>query len=183
MKKLFLAFTAIFLFNFQSYAQLEPLQDNRNFGEVKLNILNTILLGSIEVGYEQFLSPEQSIGVEFHFNDRFSYSGENSNRSFDMSSILGSYNFYFEGEGDGQLYLFPFFKYRFGEFTESVDGALARTNMNSGYLGIGAGYKWVFSDKFVMGPFANIARGFSSEVNDRFSAVEFKAGFNIGYRF
>jgi hypothetical protein len=135
------------------------------------------------VGYEQFLSPEQSIGVEIHFNDRFGYKTQNSSQTFDMSSILASYNFYFEGGGNGQLYLFPFFKYRFGEFRENIDGATVTTDMNSANLGIGAGYKWVFSDKFVLGPFANISRVFSSEVTDRFSPIEFKAGFSVGYRF
>ncbi len=174
---------AVIIINFSGFAQIDP--DERDFpiGEVKVNFLNTILLGSIEMGYEQFLAEDQSIGVEFHINDRFGYRSQNDSKSFNASAILASYNFYFEQVGQGRLYVFPFFKYRFGEFTENIDGAIARTDLNGAYLGLGAGYKWIFGDKFVMGPFANVSRGFSEEVNDRFSAVEFKAGFTIGYRF
>ncbi|ERM83173.1 hypothetical protein P872_16760 [Rhodonellum psychrophilum GCM71 = DSM 17998] len=188
MKKSIFGFLAIFLISFSIYAQtdMQPavkMEKDHSTGEIKLNFLNTIILGSIELGYEQFLSREQSIGVELHLNDRFGYNSQKGNRDFDASSVLVSYNFYFDGNQDAKLYLFPFFKYRFGEFTEAIDGITTVTNLNSGYLGLGAGYKWVFNDKFAFGPYANIARGFSSEVNDRFSAVEFKAGFSVGFRF
>ena len=55
--------------------------------------------------------------------------------------------------------------------------------MNTFMVGLGAGYKWNFGNKFVLGPFVNIARNFSEEVKERFSAIEFNAGFNVGYRF
>jgi len=184
MKKSIFGFLATFLISISLYAQSDvKAAKDHSTGEIKLNFLNTIILGSIELGYEQFLSREQSIGVELHLNDRFGYNSQKGNRDFDASSVLVSYNFYFDGNQDAKLYLFPFFKYRFGEFSESVDGITAITNMNSTYLGLGAGYKWVFNDTFAFGPYANISRGFSAEVTDQFSAVEFKAGFSVGFRF
>jgi hypothetical protein len=182
MKKILLSILAFSIFSSMVFAQEERTP---SIGEVKLNFLNTILLGSVELGYEHFLGKDQSIAVEAHFNDRFAYVTTPDGRKFDATSLQVSYNFYFDsGDSNGQVYIFPYFKYRFGDFSESVDQSQPLiTNMSSAILGLGAGYKWVFNDQFAMGPYVSIARGFSEEVNDRFSAIEFKAGFSIGYRF
>ncbi|AFL83045.1 hypothetical protein Belba_0382 [Belliella baltica DSM 15883] len=182
MKKIVLSTLVFFLIGATVFAQTEMERDH-SIGEVKLNFLNTILLGSVEFGYEHFIAKDQSIGIEAHFNDRFAYVRTSDSKEFDATSILASYNFYFEGDETGKLYIFPFVKYRFGEYTEISDGILNTVNMNSFLLGLGGGYKWVFNDKFAFGPYASIARGFSEEVNDQFAAVEFKAGFSVGYRF
>jgi outer membrane autotransporter protein len=58
-----------------------------------------------------------------------------------------------------------------------------KTDIDSFIVGLGVGYKWTMGDSFAIQPFANIARNFSDEVQDRFSAIEFNAGINIGYRF
>jgi outer membrane autotransporter protein len=73
-------------------------------------------------------------------------------------------------------------KFRVGEYQELTTTPVI--NMNSFILGAGVGYKWNLSNKFVFGPYANVGRNFSKEVNDEFNtAVEFNAGFGIGYRF
>ncbi|QDH77824.1 DUF3575 domain-containing protein [Echinicola soli] len=161
-------------------------QTDYNPNEIKLNILNTIVQGSVEIGYERFVDSDQSIGVEYLINDRFGYNGQGDGKKFNTSSLLVSYNFYFLNNDpeQGNIYVYPFFKYRFGDFTEpDGNGGIAVTDMNSGMIGIGAGYKWVQRDKFAIAPYVNIVRGFSEEVNDRFSAVEVNAGISIGYRF
>lgn len=164
---------------FQSYAQSEA-EYSQN--EIKLNILNTIIQGSVEIGYEYFVDEDQSIGVEYLINDRFGYNSQKDGKEYQTSSLLVSYNFYFlNGLDRSGVYVYPFFKYRFGEFVEAEDPFV--TDMNSAILGIGAGYKWVQRDKFAIAPYVNIARGFSEEVSDRFSAVEVNAGVSIGYRF
>lgn len=156
--------------------------------EIKLNILNTIALGSIEFGYERFIdsTQTQSIGVEFLFNDRFSYyPSDKDGKKFNTNSYLVSYNFYFvQGENPSSFYLSPFFKYRSGDYEEMDENNMIREiDMNSAMIGIGAGYKWVYNGQLAIGPYVNIARGFNKEVSDRFSAVEVNAGFSIGYRF
>lgn len=103
-------------------------------------------------------------------------------RDFSATSVLVSYNFYFAGDESGKMYISPFFKYRFGEYREVLDNTISITNMNSGYIGLIGGYRWNYNN-FAFGPFASVARGFSAEVADKFSYVEFKAGFNVGYRF
>lgn len=159
--------------------------------EVKVNILNTIVLASVELGYEHFIDKDQSIGVEFLINDRFSYTTEKKNgaKEFKTNSILASYNFYFssDGQSNSGYYVSPFLKYRFGDFNEKEtvnDVEITKTtDMNSFIVGLGTGYKWAWNDKFAIAPYVNIARNFSEEVNDRFSAVEVNAGVSIGYRF
>jgi hypothetical protein len=178
MKKLLFAFTILAFLS--SVANAQSLEDPK--GEIRLNFLNTILLGSVELGYDFFVGQDQSVGVELHLNDRFGYSSSRGDRSFSATSVLVSYNFFFAGDENGKMYISPYFKYRFGDFTDVVDNITEVTNLNSGYLGLIGGYRWNYNN-FAFGPFAGIGRGFSEPVNDKFSAVEFKAGFNVGYRF
>ncbi|MCH7402697.1 DUF3575 domain-containing protein [Belliella kenyensis] len=185
MKKVILAVLALSFVSTVGFAQgmSQDVRDH-SIGEVKLNFLNTILLGSVELGYEHFIGRDQSISVEGHFNDRFGYVSTSDGRDFNATALQVAYNFYFDSPTQGQMYVFPFFKYRFGDFTETVaQSAPLVTNLNSAILGLGGGYKWVFNEQFAMGPYASIARGFGSDAANRFSAIEFKAGFSIGYRF
>jgi len=178
MKKLM--FAIIFLASFQANSFAQSLEDPK--GEIRLNFLNTIILGSVEIGYEKFFKEDQSLGLELHLNDRFSYRTQNDTRDFATTSILISYNFYFAGDGNGKIYISPFFKYRFGEFVETIGGNTTVTSMNSGAIGLIGGYRWNFNN-FSFGPFGSVNRQFSKEVQNRFSAVELNAGFNVGYRF
>lgn len=151
--------------------------------EVKLNILNTIVHASVEVGYEYFTSSSSSIGLDVLINDRFSYYPEDPDegKEFNTNSVQLSYNFYFS-EGQG-YYVSPFVKYRFGDFEEMDKGVKTVTDMDSFILGLGVGYEWVWNDQFAFGPYANIARNFSEEVNDEFASIELNGGIWIGYRF
>ncbi len=173
MKKLTLL--AAVLFGIGAQAQ------NKN--EVKVNILNTIMRASVEVGYERFIDTGQSVGVEVFINDRFSYYEEKGDKKFNTSSVALSYNFYLLNEGGSGYYFSPFFKYRFGDHEEIKDGIKVTTDMNAAVVGLGVGYKWVLRDQFTISPYVNIGRNFSTEVNDRFAAVEVNAGLGIGYRF
>lgn len=184
MKKILLALTFIFVIN------LGHSQTAEKNNEIKLNIANTIAIASVEFGYERFLDFHQSIEASFLINDRMNYHSEKGSRKFNTNSYKLGYNYYFgEEHAASGLYINPFLKYRAGEF-EEANNSLAEpapnnviTDMNSFIIGIGTGYKWNFNDTFVLGPFINIGRNFSDEVKDRFSAIEFNAGFNIGYRF
>lgn len=178
MKKLM--FVIICFAFFQANTLAQSLEDPK--GEIRLNFLNTILMGTVEIGYEAFLKHDQSLGIELHLNDRFGYSGQKDGRDFETTSVLVSYNFYFAGDDNGKMYISPFLKYRFGDFKEIIDNATAVTNMNSGAIGLIAGYRWNFNN-FAFGPFGSLNRQFSQEVQNRFSAVEVNAGFNVGYRF
>ncbi|WP_300433792.1 DUF3575 domain-containing protein [Christiangramia sp.] len=166
-------------------------QNAEKQNEIKLNIANTIAIASVEFGYERFLDDHQSIEGTILINDRINYHSESGSRDFQTNSFKLGYNYYFgEDYAASGLYMNPFLKYRTGEFSEETRDVVEPefssptiTDMNSFIIGIGTGYKWNFNDTFVLGPFINVGRNFSDEVKDRFSAIEFNAGFNIGYRF
>ncbi|CAL68343.1 autotransporter outer membrane beta-barrel domain-containing protein [Christiangramia forsetii] len=167
------------------------LQSQEKFNEVKFNIANTIAIASVELGYERFIDDHQSLEGVLLINDRINYHSEKGSREFSTQSYKLGYNYYFgEDSPASGLYANPFLKYRTGEFSEDAPDALEPefsgdiiTDMNTFMIGLGGGYKWNFNNTFVLGPFINIARNFSEEVKDRFSAIEFNAGFNVGYRF
>lgn len=158
--------------------------------EVKLNFLNTILIQSVEVGYEYFIEDGFSVGGELLLNDRYSYWPELEDKGykFNTNSAALSANFYF-GQNSSGYYIAPMLKYRFGDFEETkTDEATqlqytAKTDLDSFILGAGMGYKWIWNDHFAFAPYANISRNFSEDVNDRFWAVEVNAGLSLGYRF
>lgn len=177
----------LFLAVFFLFAGLSVKGQTKN--EVKINILNTIALASVEIGYEHFIDDNQSLGAEILINDQFAYFLEKSGEKFNTNSVLVSYNFYIgnSGKNTSGYYMYPFVKYRFGDFeeTKNIEGIdiTTKTDMDSFILGLGTGYKWVWNDKFAIGPYASIARNFSEDVNDKFIAIEINGGFSIGYRF
>lgn len=151
--------------------------------EIKINFLNLIVLGSVEVGYEKFLSDNHSLDLQLHLNDRFGFNSQKDGKNYKTNSAQASVNFYFGDNPNGRMYVYPLAKFRFGDFEEMIDGAVVATNMNAFIFGAGVGYKWEVTENFAFGPYGSIARGFSSEVADRFSEIEFNAGFSLGYRF
>lgn len=148
--------------------------------EVKFNILNTIALGSVEVGYERFLDEHQSVGAEVLINDTYNMSLGRQIKDFDTNSFALTYNYYIGPHASG-IVISPMLKFRFGDYQET--SASPVIDMDSFIIGLGAGYKWNFGDRFAIGPYANIGRNFSKPVSDEFTAVEFNAGFSLGFRF
>ncbi|EJU26241.1 MULTISPECIES: DUF3575 domain-containing protein [Capnocytophaga] len=171
MKKMILSI-AIALVSFGAFAQTYK-------NEVKLNILNVIVRPSIELGYEYYLDDNQSVDAELMFLDRFSYWPKKGGK-FSATSFKVGYNYYFDSSDAVGFYINPFLKTRFGEYKK--DGEEDK-NLNAFIIGVGVGYTWVFNSKFVVAPYANIARGFNNEVNKEYWAVEPNAGVRLGFRF
>lgn len=185
MKKTALILIA-FILSFKLTAQEFPNN------EIKLNIANVIAVASVEVGYEFLFDYSQSIDVELMINDRFNFYSEEGSKKFSTSSIKLGYNYYFGTENPGSgLYFNPFVKYRFGDFEEVIsDNSFfppmveeVNVDMNSFIIGLGSGYKWNFSNSFIIAVYGSIGRNFSEEVQERFQAIEFHAGVGVGYRF
>ena len=171
MKKMILSI-AIALVSFGAFAQTYK-------NEVKLNILNVIVRPSIELGYEYYLDDNQSVDAELMFLDRFSYWPKKGGK-FSATSFKVGYNYYFDSSDAVGFYINPFLKTRFGKYKK--DGEEDK-NLNAFIIGVGVGYTWVFNSKFVVAPYANIARGFNNEVNKEYWAVEPNAGVRLGFRF
>jgi len=179
MKKMFLSI-AMALVSLGAFAQTYK-------NEVKLNILNVIARPSIELGYEYYLDDNQSVDGELMILDKFSYWPKGDGK-FSATSIKVGYNYYFDSSDAVGFYINPFLKTRFGKYTEEKtknDNTKydEETNLDAFIIGVGVGYTWVFNSKFVVAPYANIGRNFSSAVNERFWAVEPNAGVRLGFRF
>ncbi|WP_373400094.1 DUF3575 domain-containing protein [Algoriphagus halophilus] len=152
--------------------------------EIKVNFLTLIMFGSFEVAYERYLSEDHSLEFKGFINDRFGFNNEKKGKKYKTNSVQAAMNFYLNSNGSGRFYLFPLAKIRFGDFEEpSESGGIDTTDMTAFILGAGAGYKWEVSEHFAFGPYASIGRNFSDDVVDRFTGIEFNAGFNLGYRF
>lgn len=159
--------------------------------EIKLNIGGVIAYASVDVGYEYFFDYSQSIDAEVLINDRLNFYDESDTNKFNTNSVKLGYNYYFGAENPGSgLYFNPFVKYRFGDFEEVVSNEIESptsnkviTDMNTFIIGLGSGYKWNFSNSFVISLYGSLGRNFSDEVKERFQAIEFHAGAGIGYRF
>ena len=159
--------------------------------EVKVNFLNIITLSSVEVGYERFFGNDQSVGFDLYINDRFSYFPEKGikNKAFNTTSLGLSYNFYFSESKPGSgYYITPFFKYRFGNYTETRTDFFGlptpyKIGIDSPILGLGMGYKLVFAEKLTVSANASIARNFNRNLEIDFWTIEPNASINVGYRF
>lgn len=171
MKKMILSI-AIALVSFGAFAQTYK-------NEVKLNILNVIVRPSVELGYEYYLDDNQSVDAELMFLDRFSYWPKKGGK-FSATSFKVGYNYYFDSSDAVGFYINPFLKTRFGKYKKEGE---EDKNLNAFIIGVGVGYTWVFNSKFVVAPYANIARGFNNEVNKEYWAVEPNAGVRLGFRF
>jgi len=177
MKRIFLL-AAVLLVSIKGVAQNDDFKKN----QVNLNILNAIWLTSVEIGYERYVAPNQSVEGQIFFNDRFSVFPKRNGEKYNATSFSVGYNYYFDEDGGTGFYINPFMKVRSGSYKDK-DGA--KTKLDSFILGIGGGYIWNYDDTFIIAPYANIGRNFGKEVNDnkKFWAVEPNFGIKIGYKF
>lgn len=177
----------VFIFSLKLTAQEFPNN------EIKLNIANVIAMATVEIGYEYLFDYNQSVDVELFIKDRINFYSEEGSKKFNTNSMKLGYNFYFGTENPGSgLYFNPFVKYRFGDFEEEIPFEIApgvtqnqkvEIDMNTFIIGLGSGYKWNFSNSFIVSIYGSIGRNFSEEVQERFQAIEFHAGMGVGYRF
>lgn len=150
--------------------------------EINWNIAGTLIFASVELGYEYFIDYDQSVGLDLQINERRNLKPKKSGQKYNTHAVQLNYTYYFGKENPGSgAYIKPLMRYRFGNFKENYGAD--KTDMNGLTIGVGTGYIWNLSNSFVFGPFADIGRNFSKDVKDRFTAIEFNAGFNIAYRF
>ncbi|MEB2781374.1 DUF3575 domain-containing protein [Algoriphagus sp. C2-6-M1] len=191
MKKSIFTLTLILAFIASGFAQnvisssSGSTPSNGGFSnEIHANFVTLIWFGSVEVGYERYLSDDHSLEFKGLINDRFGFNNENNGKKYKTNSLQASMNFYFGNNINGRFFLFPLAKVRFGDFEEPANGGgVQTTDMTAFILGAGVGYKWEVSQNFAFGPFASLGRNFSDDVSDRFTGIELNAGFNLGYRF
>lgn len=183
MKRLFLTLSISLLVVSVSFAQEKDLSySNMLNHEVKIDGLY-LLLGNIEVSYENLLSEESSIGLSLMipFDDYISWKIK--------FATTGYYRFHFgEGYADG-FFLEAFTMLNRVEDRVTRTGAFGETfrrtkNITDLALGLGAGYKIVSKGGVVLEFHAGLGRNlFSGDNDNRNFDYIFRGGINAGYRF
>lgn len=179
MKKFLLA---LMLFSFfAGNAQNDTINPSEKKNEIKIDVIQPLLGGSIEAVYERILNKKSSLGVSalYMFNEKFDE---------DMNySLTPYYRRYF-----GKKYAAGFFLEGFGMLS-SIDGKKVyateeREIFTEGAdvydlsLGIGLGSKWVTKSGFIFE--ANLGWGkqlFNADKTDHDQVLRY--GFKVGFRF
>ena len=180
MKKV--VFMAVMLFPFFAVkAQNVPENQSNKKNEIKVDVIQPLIGGSVEAVYDRNLNKKSSIGISglYMFTEKFDE---------DMNfSITPYYRRYF-----GKKYASGFFVEGFGMFS-SIDGKkiyeteerLTFTEGSDVYdfsPGIGIGSKWVTKSGFLFEVNAGWGKQlFNADKTDHHQVVRY--GFKFGYRF
>ncbi|SFU58499.1 hypothetical protein SAMN05216480_108130 [Pustulibacterium marinum] len=196
MKKIVLSLLmlASFLGNAQ---EVEEPSGSKN--EISINLLDLVVAGTLDVGYERFLGSNQSVSLDVSLFDTFGYYDVGYIDETTGVSARIAYNLYFSKKREyAGFYFFPMAKIRTGSITSDWDyyyvydyendvyedyNYQEKYDINGFALGFGVGNKWVLKDTFSLDVFANISRTLGGYDDEYIDAVEFRAGVSFGYRF
>lgn len=166
--------------------------------EISINLLDLVVAGTVDVGYERFLGGNQSLSLDVSLFDTFGYYDVGSIDETTGVSARLAYNIYFSKKREYTgFYFYPMAKVRTGSVTTEWGAWYfdPETGNQIGYdehekydidgfaLGFGLGNKWVIKDKFSLDVFANISRTLGNIDEYYIDAIEFRAGVSLGYRF
>ncbi len=167
--------------------------DKKN--EVRINIFDLVVAGSLGVGYERYFDNNQSISADLYFFDHFNYYdiGYDDYKS-EAFSLKLAYNFYFSKKKIHKGFVFyPFMRFRTGNIIFEdyyYDGSGTYTeeikhDVGSFVLGFGLGHKWrMANDRVTLGLKGELGRVLGGEIDtDWYSNVEFRTMVNLGYTF
>lgn len=146
--------------------------------EVKIDIADALVMKTLELSYEYYLSEQSSVGISALFN-------------FEKKSSDFRYN-------ENQMFT-PYFRHyftsnrnwnHFGEIFLGVNSGDREIDLGNntktykkytdGALGIAVGSKYISNGGFVVGVYAGLGRNMFA--SDSYSLVP-RAGVNVGYRF
>ncbi len=178
----------------------EQLQQEMIFGrdttksEVHLNILNLLVFGALDVGYERVINDHTSAGVEI-FSKVFN---KNEGEDVDLSkvyakdfSITGRFKYFLQEENTAWgYYAEAFGMFSNGdnevkmEFKDAETGELEEREVLIEYtdigLGVGVGGKWVAKQGFLI----DVSFGIGRNLFDKNSPdIILLPSVNVGYRF
>ncbi len=152
--------------------------------EARLDILDALVMKSLEVSYEAYLNNETSLGASLFYN----FSKDNAKFRYNEDLMITPYFRYYLPISSSSLS--SDFKF-FGELFLGINKGNKKVNIEDedvkktvsytdGALGIGGGLKYVSEQNFVFDAHAGIGRNLFSEKSP---AIVPKIGVSIGYRF
>lgn len=163
--------------------------------EISTNLLDLVVAGTLNVNYERLFNKNQSLLISANFFDTYGYYDAGYIEKSNALSFKAAYLIYFSKEKEhAGFFFYPQLKVRTGEitveeyyyydyenetsieeeYTYDVDGFSA---------GFGIGHKWMFSNKFTLTLYGDIARNLGNFDTDYLENIELRFGVNFGYRF
>ncbi len=163
--------------------------------EISTNLLDLVVAGTLNVNYERLFDKNQSLLISANFFDTYGYYDAGYIEKSNALSFKAAYLIYFSKEKEhAGFFFYPQLKVRTGEitveeyyyydyenetsieeeYTYDVDGFSA---------GFGIGHKWMFSNKFTLTLYGDIARNLGNFDTDYLENIELRFGVNFGYRF
>lgn len=193
MKKTILH-VALLLSVFAVNAQ-ELTDEAQKKSEISTNLLDLVVAGTLNVNYERLFDKNQSLLISANFFDTYGYYDAGYIEKSNALSFKAAYLIYFSKEKEhAGFFFYPQLKVRTGEitveeyyyydyenetsieeeYTYDVDGFSA---------GFGIGHKWMFSNKFTLTLYGDIARNLGNFDTNYLENIELRFGVNFGYRF
>lgn len=156
--------------------------------EIGLNLIDLIGTGAVELEYERFMPNNQALQFNLTLFDNYDYWEANNVEKNNAYSLMAAYRFYMGKRDYHGVFFYPYAKYMTGsiEYEERfwyADREILEVDVDNFSLGIGLGYKWLFSNRYTLTVDWNIGRTFNEELADIYSRVEGKAGISFGVMF
>lgn len=165
MKKILVAFAILI----SSFANAQD--------EIKLDIFDALVLKTVEVSYEHYLSDQSSVGVSalFNFEKRtadFRYNEKRSVTPFFRHYFTTEYNWNFFGEA--------FLSVNYGEKKITNAGVTTFDDYTDGALGVAVGLKYATASGFTVDVYGGAGRNLFTSNSP---IIVPRTGVNLGWRF
>lgn len=152
-------------------------QAQRGAQEVSVDLADALIMKTLELNYEYYLSDQSSLGISglFNFEKRsadFRYNEKNMFTPYFRHYFTTNQNWNYFGE--------IFMGINTGEDEYDDNGTKKYRDYTDGALGISIGTKYVSNGGFVVSAVAGIGRNMFT---DNSPIIVPRAGLNIGYRF
>lgn len=165
MKKIF--FALVFFTVFQAFSQ----------HEVKIDIGDALVIKTLEVGYENYLTEQTSIGASALFN----FEKESADFKYNEKTMITPYvRHYFSATNTWNMFGELFFAYNKGEKVIDVNGVQAIQKYSDGALGVVVGYKYISPGGFTFDVHAGAGRNLFTKESP---SVVPRVGVNVGFQF
>lgn len=147
--------------------------------EVKVDIADALVMKSLELSYEYYISNQSSLGISALFN----FEKESSDFRYNEEQMISPYfRHYFTANRNWNHFGEIFLGINTGSKRVNQEGSdtSVKKDFTDGALGVAVGSKYVSNGGFVVGVYAGVGRNMFT--NDSYAVVP-RAGVNVGFRF
>ena len=146
--------------------------------EVKINIGNALVIKTIDISYEYYISEDSSVGISGLYN----FEKKSSDFRYNEESMITPYfRHYFTANKTWNLFGEAFFGYSSGHNkVEVMNASTTYEKYSDGALGIAVGSKYISEGGLIVDFFGGIGRNLFSASSP---IIVPRLGVNLGWRF